>query len=131
MSVRNDFLRRKWKCLIEECHESGMMVTKWCNMKGIPINQYYYWIAKIRTEYYEDVVTQLRAANASGNVAVPVQVQGSSFVEITPEIACEAPKQESLSQTMAVIQKGSIRIDILSNASASIIKQILEAVHYA
>lgn len=131
MSEKHDFQLKKWQRLIKECRESGMMIKDWCTANGISKYQYYYWLAKIRSECYEEAVNQLQTAGTNSNAAVPVQVQAGSFVEIRPEIVSEIPKPVNLNQPVAVVQKGSIRIEIMSNASASFIRQLLEAVQYA
>jgi len=131
MSRKQDFQLKKWHRLINECRESGMMIKDWCAANDIPKHQYYYWLTKIRSECYEAAVNQLQIAEANSNVAVPVQIQADSFVEIRPNTVSETPKQVNLSQPVAVVQKGSIRIEIMQSASASFIRQLLEAVHYA
>lgn len=131
MSKKHDFQLKKWQCLIKECRESGMMIKDWCTANGISKHQYYYWLAKIRSECYEEAVNQLQTAGTNSNAPDPVQVQDSSFVEIRPEIVNEISTSENPSQPVAVVQKGSIRIEIMSNAPSSFIRQLLEAVHYA
>jgi hypothetical protein len=131
MSKKHDFQLRKWQYLIEECQKSGMKILDWCAANDISKHQYYYWLAKIRLECYEKAVSQLQTTKTSSNVAVPVQVQNSSFVEISPEMVSVVPKQGNLSQPVAIVQKGSIRVEIMSNAPASFIRQLLEAVRYA
>jgi len=131
MSRKHEYQLRSWQCLIQECHESGMKVRDWCATNNISKSSYYYWLAKIRSEFYEEAVNQLQESTVLSNAAVPVQDQTGSFVEIRPEIASEISKQENLSQLAAIIQKGSIRIEIMSKASTSLVKHLLETVRYA
>lgn len=131
MNRKHDFQIKKWQCLIKECQESGMLVKDWCTANDISKHQYYYWLAKIRSECYEEAVNKLQTPEPNSYAAAPIQVQGGSFVEIRPETVSEIPKPVNLSQPVAVVQKGSIRIEIMAGASASFIRQLLEAVHYA
>jgi hypothetical protein len=131
MSRKQDYQLKKWQCLVKECRESGMKVRDWCIANNIPKSQYYYWLGKVRTEFYEEAVNQLQETTVHSNAAVPVRVQNGSFVEIRPEMVREVNNQENLSQPAAVIQKGSIRIEIMTKASTSLINQLLETVRYA
>ena len=131
MSKKHDYHLKKWQCLIKKYRESGMKVKDWCAANNISKYQYYYWVAKVRSECYEEAVNQLQKETVVSNAVVPVQVQNGTFVEIRPEMVSEVPNQEKLSQPAAVVQKGSIRIEIMSNASTSLIKHLLETVRYA
>lgn len=46
---------QKWSELIEECRNSGMKVTKWCEEKNISLRQYYYWQSKICKKISENL----------------------------------------------------------------------------
>ena len=131
MSDKGDYNLKRWQCLIKECQESGMKVKDWCSANDISKDQYYYWLSKVRSKCYEAAVNQLQPVKAVSNIAVPVQVQEGSFVEIKPELVSEAPERDNFSQPVAVVQKGSIRIEIMSKAPTSLIKQLLETVCYA
>jgi hypothetical protein len=106
-----------------------MKLKDWCAANDISKYQYHYWWKKTRLEYYEMAVKKLQECEAGKNITVPVQVQRGSFVEIRPEIMREPPNHAS--QPMGVVQKGSIRVEILESATASFISRLLEAVHYA
>ena len=131
MSRKHDYQLRKWQRLIKERQESGMKVNDWCAANNISKSSYYYWLARIRTEFYEEAVNQLQESTVLSNTAVPVQVQTSSFVEIRPEMASEIRKHENNSESAAVIQKGSIRIEIMTKASTSLVKNLLKILRYA
>jgi hypothetical protein len=131
MSRKHDFHLRKWQYLIEECQKSGMKILDWCATNQVTKHQYYYWLAKIRSECYEKSLSQLQAAKTGSSVSAPIQAQNGSFVEISPEMVNVVPKHGNPIQPVAVVQKGSIRVEIMSNAPASFIRQLLEAVRYA
>jgi hypothetical protein len=131
MSRKQAYQLRKWQYLIKQRHESGMKVRDWCATNNISKSSYYYWLAKIRSEFYEEAVNQLQETTELGNTAVPVQTQTGSFVEIRREKVNEINKQEDLSHPAAIVEKGSIRIEIMSKASTSLIKHLLETVRYA
>ena len=108
MSRKQAYQLRKWQCLIKQSHESGMKVRDWCAANNISKSTYYYWLAKIRSEFYEEAVNQPQKTTMPSNSAVPAQIQTGSFVEIRPEIANEISKQENNREPAAVVQKGSI-----------------------
>ena len=128
MSRKHDFYLKKWQCLIKECQASGMTVVGWCTANGVSKHQYYYWLSKIRAECYDEAVAQLPAVKTMNKTASPVQLQDGSFVEITPESVNVVPKQANQGQPVAVVQTGSVRIEIMPSAPASFIRQLLEAV---
>ena len=131
MSVKHDFQIKKWQCLIKEYQESGMKLKDWCAANSITRDQYYYWLNRVRIEYYETAVKQFQTTETRSNAAVPVQLQTGSFIEIRAETASDISKQGNFNLPVAAVQKGSLRIEIMQNASASFIRQLLEAVHYA
>ena len=108
-----------------------MKLIDWCAVNSVTKYKYYYWLEKVRLKYYEEAVNQLQEVKAVNDVTVPALMQNGSFVEIRPDVAREVTKQENLSQPVAVIQKDSIRIEIMSNAPTSFIARLLEAVRYA
>ena len=130
MSEKHDYYINRWQRLIEKYQGSGMKLTDWCAANGVTHHQYYYWLSKVRSECYEAAVKQLQTTETNISATVPTQVQTGSFVEIKPEVVGEALDQASLNLPAAVIQKGSIRIEIMPNASASFISQLLSAVQY-
>ena len=129
MSVKQDYQIEKWQHLIKEYQESGMKLKEWCTDNGVSKDQYYYWLNKVRTKYYDVAVKQLQAAGTRGKMAIAPEDKNSGFVEIMPEMVNEAIKQAGL--PVAVVQKDNIRIEIMPNAPASFIRQLLTAVQYA
>jgi hypothetical protein len=129
MSAKQDYQIKKWQCLIKEYQESGMKLGDWCSSNGVSKDQYYYWLSKVRAKYYDVAVKQLQAPEPCDNTAVAVGNNGSAFVEISTEMVNEAFKQARL--PVAVVQKDNIRIEIMPNASASFIRQLLTAAQYA
>lgn len=129
MSEKQDFQIKRWQCLIKEYQESGMRLNDWCASSGVTKDQYYYWLSKVRKKYYEVAVKQIQTTESGSNAAITSEDKTGSFVEISPELVNEAFKQASL--PVAVVQKDNIRIEIMSNASASFIRQLITAVQYA
>ena len=127
MSRKHDYYFKKWQCLIKEYQTSGMTVVEWCAANGVSKHQYYYWLSKIRTECYEEAVTQLPAVKANNKTATPMQLQEGTFVEIMPETVNVVPKQTNHVQPVAVVQTGGVRIEIMPDAPASFIRHLLEA----
>ena len=131
MGRKHDFNLKKWQCLIKECQESEMTVVDWCAANDVSKHQYYYWLAKIRTECYESAVAQLHATKTSNKNTYPGQAHEGSFVEIMPGIVNGTPRQANDGQPAAALQTGGIRIEIMPCAPASFIRQLLEAARYA
>ena len=129
MTAKQDYQIRKWQSLIKEYQESGMNLRDWCSSNGVSKHQYYYWISKVREKYYDVAVKQFQSPDSVTNTAIAVGNNGNAFVEISPGMVNEAFKQEHM--PAAVVQKDNIRIEIMPNATASFIKQLLTAVQYA
>ena len=129
MSVKQDYQIKKWQCLIKEYQESGMKLGDWCTSNGVSKDQYYYWLNKVRAKYYDVAVKQLQAPDTGDDTAIAAGNNSSAFVEISPEMVNEAFKQAHM--PVAVVQKDNIRIEIMPNAPASFIRQLLTAVQYA
>ena len=131
MSRKHDYYIKKWQSLIKNYQGSGMKLIDWCVANSVSKHQYYYWLSRVRSECYEVAVKQLQTTEACVSGTVPTQLQTGSFVEIRPEVVGETSDSASLNLPMAVVQKGSIRIEIMPNASTSFISQLLSAVQYA
>jgi len=129
MSAKQDYQIKRWQCLIKEYQESGMNLKEWCSANGVTKDQYYYWLSKVRSIYYEVAVNQLQTSGTRGNTSITPEVKSGEFVEIMPEMVNEAIKQAGL--PVAVLQKDNIRIEIMPSASASFIRQLITAVQYA
>ena len=129
MSAKQDFQIKKWQCLINEYQESGMKLKDWCSKNGITKDKYYYWLSKVRTKYYDVAVKQLESPESNDKTLIAAGNNGNAFVEISTEMVNEAFKQARL--PVAVVQKDNLRIEIMPNASASFIRQLLTAAQYA
>ena len=129
MSKKHDFQIKKWESLINECQNSGKKIKDWCEDNCISKHQYYYWLNKIRNECYDEAVSQFPTVESVTAASIPVPKH--SFIELRPEVVGEVPKSVDITNPVAVIQNENMRIEIMSNASASFIRQLLEAVRYA
>ena len=129
MSAKQDYQIEKWQRLIKEYQESGMKLGDWCADSGVSKDQYYYWLNKIRTKYYDVAVNQLQTTGTRCTPTITPEEKNGGFVEIIPGMVNEAIKQAGL--PVAVVQKDNIRIEIMPSASASFIRQLLTAVQYA
>jgi len=129
MSVKQDYQIEKWQRLIKEYQESGMKLLDWCSDNGVTKDQYYYWLNKVRSKYYDVAVNQLQTTGTRCTQSITPESKSGGFVEIIPGMVNEAIKQVSL--PVAVVQKDNIRIEIMPNAPASFIRQLLTAVQYA
>lgn len=141
MSKKHDFQFKKWQSLIRECKESGLTFRAWCAANDIARQQYYYWLKKVQEEYYDVAINQLEAANNNCMGVTRIGSHIGSFVEINPDVVNETANQinpgqsalklKTITLPSAVIKKDDFRIEIMPNASASFIRQLITAVHYA
>ena len=130
MSEKHDYYIKRWQSLLKQYQGSGMKLADWCAGNGVTKHQYYYWLSKVRSECYDVAVKHLQTTEASIGATVPAQVQTGSFVEIRAEVVGETLDQASQNLPVAVVQKGGMRIEIMPNASTSLISQLLSAVQY-
>ena len=131
MSKKQEYQIKKWQSIIKECQASGMKIREWCAAHDVSKSAYYYWLSKLRTEHYEVAVRQLQTDESIINTPITSPVHASSFVEIESEIVNGIHNHADLSMSMAVVQKGVLRVEIMQNATASFMRQLLEAVQYA
>ena len=102
------FREKQWLAMLNEQKQSGLTVKDWCSENGISENCFYY--------------RQRRLRERIGS-ALP------TFVELKPPAEPqEAPHLENLNRT-ATIRIGDIVVDLSNQASAILIKNILEALH--
>ena len=127
MSAKQDFQIKKWQCLINDFQDSGKKLKDWCADNNVTKDTYYYWLNKIRSKYYGAAIKQIQSSDEAGHTMLGAQT--SPFVEIKPEMVNEAFRQASI--PAAVVQKDNIRIEIMPNASASFLRQLLSAAKYA
>ena len=121
MSAKQEYQINKWHWLIKEYQESGMKLKDWCSANGVSKDQYYYWLGKVRSKYYEVAVNQLQTSGTRNDTSITPEVKCGEFVEIMPEMVNESIKQAGL--PVAVLQKDNIRIELMPSATASFIRQ--------
>ena len=130
MSAKQDYQIKKWQGLIKEYQESGMKLGDWCSNNGVSKDKYYYWLSKVRAKYYDVAVKQLQSPDSGANTTIAKADNNyNAFVEVSPDMVNESIKQAHI--PVAVVHKDNIRIEIMSNAPASFITQLLTAVQYA
>ncbi|HCR41533.1 MAG TPA: IS66 family insertion sequence hypothetical protein [Lachnospiraceae bacterium] len=121
MTEKHKYQLQHWESLIQERISSGMTVTAWCRSNDLSKDTYYYWLSRIRKEHYEEAVKTLSS---------PVQQQ-TAFVELQrPNPVLTEPQNQVSNGTAAIIRKGGLQVEILSNASAPLLRQLLEAMRY-
>ncbi len=121
MSKKHEFQLQRWKLLIEERIKSGMKVRDWCEANGVTKNAYYYWLEKLREEHYDEAVQSLSTETPSTNTFVELPMSKQTLqIQQMPENVIHHPA--------AVLQKGSIRIEIFPDIPVLLLQQILKAV---
>lgn len=78
MSKKHEFQLQRWKLLIEDRIKSGMKVRDWCDANGVTKDAYYYWLAKLREEHYEEAVQSLSTEKISTNTFVELPMSKQS-----------------------------------------------------
>lgn len=121
MSKKHDFQLQRWKLLIQDRIKSGMKVRDWCDANGVTKDAYYYWLAKLREDHYEEAVRSLSTEAISTNTFVELPMPNQSC-QIQPTL------QNVSQQPAAVIQKDRIRMEIFSEIPSLLLEQILKAV---
>ena len=111
-----------WKTIVENCQArpDGLTVKQWLAEQGIPEKRYYYWQRKVRKETFQ-LMTQ-----GMTSVSSPARL---SFAEIP--MGCKAAASSEPSMSDAVIQKGSLRIELKNSVSDHILSRILEILSHA
>lgn len=126
---------RYWLDIIHRCRESGLTNTLWCEQNGVPIKQYYYWLAKIRKLAIADLPRRENGSSEPLTVVsdFPMNVASDSgtvaFVEVTP------PKTDPIQEKAApqdpgaiIIQIRDARIEVTSSTTPEILMMVLRAV---
>lgn len=121
MSKKHEFQLQRWKLLIEDRVKSGMKVRDWCEANGVTKDAYYYWLAKLREEYYEEAVQSLSTEKISTNTFVELPMSKQSC-QIQPTL------QNAIHQPTVVLQKDSIRMEIFPDILALLLQRLLKAV---
>ena len=97
-----------WLSIINECKNSGMKVKDWLIENNISRDQYYYWYRRIKKKACEEI-------------AIKKETQKNEIVKIE----CESPISAT-SDKFITLKTANINIDIPCNASADVIKTVLE-----
>lgn len=125
MTEKRRFQLEQWKANINDRIQSGLNVTDWCKENGHSKFRYYYWLREVQKESLNEALESL---------PVPVKQQTPDFVEITkPESnqTLESPAVvESSAQPAAVIRNKHMQIELFSNASSDMVREIMKAVNH-
>ncbi len=110
---------REWAEQIKECNNRpyGMTVDEWCLANGLTKANYYWRLRKVR----EALLT------VADSTPTFVELKAPEPAQSIPEIAGEG----NSSKVVAIINKNSYSIEITDRASASFLRNLLEAVNHA
>ena len=123
MTEKHNYLLNKWKLLIEDRLNSGLTIDAWCKANGYTKHAYYYWLSRIRKESFDEAVNNLPAA---------LQLEEThSVVEISQPSGSPECIGTSSSNPCAVIRKGSLSIDLYSDAGPLLLSRLIEALDHA
>jgi hypothetical protein len=101
---------RQWTKIIQDCQNSDLTVTAWCNQNNVGVKAYYYWLRKIRLKACQSMACQ---SPATKQEIVPLQLN---------------PHQSSGSvQPTIAIHLGAASIDIAEGTSQATIEAVLRS----
>lgn len=110
--------------LIQDRINSGMTVVDWCQANGYTKHAYYYWLARVQRDSYDDAIADLP-------VALGRECNNQAFVEISNSPATNHTDVTNISNNpAAILRKGDLTIDIYSDTDSFLIKTIIEAVYH-
>ena len=103
---------QEWMQRIKESQESGLSINEWCRQNDIQTGSYYYWLNKIRNiacEYAQE-------SNETSLVKVAIESQRSE------------PSNTNVvsNDTVAVLVKNGIRIELTNSISKELLKIIMD-----
>ena len=76
LAVRDEYRRKMWAGLIQECKASGMSNKEFCIHRGVSEKSFYYWQRKFREQIVESAAPQLVQLEP---VSVPTELLQISF----------------------------------------------------
>ena len=91
-----------------------MKVRDWCKANGVTKDAYYYWLAKLREEHYEEAVQSLSTETISTN----------TFVELPMPKQTQPVLENVIHQPVAVLQKDHIRMEIFPDIPVLLLKVV-------
>ncbi len=130
MTESHQYNLEKWKLLIQDQKQSGLKVVEWCRQNGYTKHAYYYWARKVQQEILPAALEQLSNSHSQLPLSQP------SFVDVTPTMPATIPSAisdqvESAHLVAAIIRKNGFEAELTSNASAELVKTLLECMSYA
>lgn len=99
IAVRTEYRMKEWTEKIKKFHTSGMTAKAWCEINGINIKTYYYWLHKIRVKVCDET---------EKNTIVPLQIH---------------PRETATAITVSI---GNISVKIADGASTETITTVLD-----
>jgi hypothetical protein len=121
MTDKQRYHYERWKLLISDRMQSGMSTIEWCASRGVTKDAYYYWMNKFRKENVDTAIQNL-----------PAQIsKTSAFVELkrsAADIASNYSTEQTFQLPAAVIRQEGFSVEIYQNASAEMIRALIEGV---
>ena len=121
MTDKQRYHYERWKLLISDRMQSGMSTIEWCASRGVTKDAYYYWMNKFRKENVDAAIQNL-----------PAQIsKTSAFVELkrsAADIASNYSTEQTFQLPAAVIRPEGFSVEIYKNASADMIRALIEGV---
>jgi transposase-like protein len=113
-----EYRMNQWIGLVREYRDSGQTVISWCRDHDIDPRKYYYWLRKIRAAACKSIPV----INGERSI-VPLEIQETS-ADVSHSV--QEPAVADI-----VIRLGSAVLEILNNASATLIENTIKALNNA
>lgn len=116
---------QRWIDIIRACQNSGLTNEKFCEVNGLSIKSYYYYLAKIRKMAFEEIPYKKRQNNTSSSevVVIPEHSQNNcTFSEIKV-----TELNEPSAECKVTIRKGTAIIEIQEDISEQLLFKIMRA----
>lgn len=117
--AKHQILLAEWADRIHNCQTSGMKVPEWCNLNGINIKTYYYWLKKVREKSLACI------SNASPVVSVnehlPAAEDKISFKSL--EVQVPLPNM----QAAVIVRLPNATLEVTNDATQHTLEAVLLA----
>lgn len=121
MTDKQRYHYERWKLLISDRMQSSMSTIEWCASRGVTKDAYYYWMNKFRKENIDAAIQNL-----------PAQIsKTSAFVELkrsAVDMASNYSTEQAFQFPAAVVRQEGFSVEIYQNASADMIRALIEGV---
>lgn len=124
---------REWSGKIQERMNSGKTIKLWCSENGIREGQYYYWLAQIRKENFDEAARRLDdsqtavALTGGTSSAMTHPVETNTFVELhAPEERNVPADAAEESRPCVLIRTCGMEIAVFPDTPQPSLRQLIQ-----